>query len=109
LQQRGIFAFDDREVAMALKLTAEQQNQIWRIRLGGPRFGGREHEHEERDHRSGGYRGDNWKKPDWSGQKARDQVLSLLTPDQRETWQRLTGKPFTLPPPMPPMMGRWGR
>src|SRR5262249_7541414 len=68
LQQAGAGAFSNPRVVTALHLTAEQKEQIRAIQLHrGPRGGPR---------------------------RNLDQILALLTPEQKQEWSGLVGEPF---------------
>jgi hypothetical protein len=93
LQMKGLNAFTEPEVVTALRLTPEQRAKIrtleedWLTLTPGPRGpferGGR---HER------GFR-------PWERDIKADmeKVLSWLTPEQRQRWQELIGKPFPTP------------
>jgi hypothetical protein len=84
LQQAGAGAFTNDEVMGALQLSAEQKEQIRAIQ--GPR--------RERGPRSGGPGPEAARKTDEARKIVLDQVLSVLTAQQREKWQQLIGEPF---------------
>jgi serine/threonine protein kinase len=86
-QEGGASAFSDPELLEALGLTKEQKDKIRAIQdearrtlWVGPR--------------SGGPRPEDWKKAADSWTKARDQVVAVLTADQKARWKELTGEPF---------------
>lgn len=78
LQQRGAFALAEPEVAAAVGLSDEQKTKIQSI--GKQVFSGMPGRSHHRP-------------PDWK--KAKEQILSLLTADQKQKWDKLTGEPFT--------------
>jgi hypothetical protein len=87
LQQRGPDAFNDPAVAQALRLTPEQREKVRKLHEEAHRFG------------PGGPRpGNPW-----------EQIVSLLTDEQRAQWQELTGEPFKgkIQPPHPNFGGPW--
>jgi hypothetical protein len=99
LQYLGPFAFNDPELVERLGLSPDQRQHIRVIQaeeftpLYGPgsRSGSTLHwlfgwSRDGADAR----------------EKAMERILESLTPHQRETWQTLTGKPFTVPRPQRP-------
>jgi eukaryotic-like serine/threonine-protein kinase len=85
LQQAGAGAFSNPRVVAALELTAGQKEQIWAIqgelrRRGGPR--------------PGGHRPDGGKRAEDHRNANLEQILNLLTAEQREEWAHLIGEPF---------------
>jgi hypothetical protein len=87
LQQRGVRAFGEPEVARGLELTAEQKEKIrgildeaWKVRMKpmGPNVPRSEWARRWED---------NWK-------NARRKVLNQLTAEQKERWQEMTGEAF---------------
>jgi serine/threonine protein kinase len=106
-QCQGTLAFHDTEVAARLKLTNEQKKQIRAAEntmfvMFGP--GERKGEHK-------GPPGGPWHGHEERRKAAMDQILSALTPEQKQRWQETTGRPFAaaarifLPGPMPPGPG----
>ena len=89
LQVRGPMAFNEPEVVEALQLTADQRQQIRVLQIGP--FG-----------RPGGFFGGPPPKGPWGGPeefaRVTEQILNSLTPEQREKWRALTGKPFNPSP-----------
>jgi hypothetical protein len=86
-QEGGASAFSDPELLEALRLGEEQKERIRAI------------QHEARrplwpGPRPGGPLPKDWKKAADSWRNARDQVLDVLTADQKERWKELTGEPF---------------
>jgi serine/threonine protein kinase len=101
LQLAGLRAFADPTVVEALHLTSEQKERIRtyqeKFRLGGPMFpprGGPGRSREGRDD-------SRWRDVRERMDKARDEVLSLLTPEQRAKWGSLIGQPFVRTPGPP--------
>jgi hypothetical protein len=86
-QQRGVQAFDDAEVAAALQLTDEQKGQIKAIQeeaQGEGRGGfGRGGTPEEARAQYAALR-----------QRIEDQVMNVLTAEQKARWKELAGPPF---------------
>jgi hypothetical protein len=89
-QQAGSSAFHDPKVAQTLQLTDEQKEQIRAIQSqerrglrGGPRPGPR--------------RPQSAKKVEESRTSSLEQILSALTPEQKDTWTHLIGEPFKGP------------
>lgn len=87
LQQRGTEAFNDPEVVAVLRLTPDQQEKIRslqdegrRFPWGGPRFGDARPDE--------GRKPEDWWKKNW------DQLLGMLSDEQKSRWQELTGEPF---------------
>jgi hypothetical protein len=101
LQQQGLRAFENKEVALALQLTEEHKRRVkmlngefaskFQMTLPSPKTLGRDRaamakavkkakEEQEKLLREAG-----------------ETIQSLLAPDQRKTWQELTGKPFQFP------------
>jgi hypothetical protein len=87
LQQRGLQAMTDREVAKKLHLTASQkekirtiQNDAWKRMPKPPGLGGP-------PPRDKGKPGDFWK-------ATNDRLLGVLTPTQQKRWDAMVGKPF---------------
>ncbi len=81
LQQRGVRAFSDPDVIVALGLTVEQRKRIKAIEeKDGPRPGlGR---------------------PGWDSNRARDRIFAeVLTANQKRKWNDLLGKPFVFEKP----------
>jgi serine/threonine protein kinase len=96
LQLQGPRAFEDPQVTTALKLTAAQKEKIRAIQAetfpcgpGGPP-----------GHRSPG----DGQGPGERGESAVTKIKKLLTDEQAQCWQELTGKPFqgSAPPPFGP-------
>src|SRR5262249_29146171 len=121
LQQRGPFAFSDPDVAADLRLTPEQKEQVRAIqdemmesggpKLGPPRGGLWGPPERPGDKPMFGPQGGKGRGPfdrradDW--RRTRDKVLGVLTDEQKQKWQELTGELFEGPirfgpPPMPP-------
>jgi serine/threonine protein kinase len=85
LQQAGAAAFSNPRVVAALRLTAEQKEQIRAIQLRrGPRGGPR----------PGGPRSDGGKRTEEIRNASLEQILALLTAEQKEEWAGLVGEPF---------------
>ena len=84
LQLAGAGAFNNDEVVAALQLSEEQKERIRAIQ--GPR--------RERGSRPAGPRPEEGKKAEDARKIALDQVLSVLTTEQREKWQQLIGELF---------------
>jgi hypothetical protein len=88
-QEGGASAFGDPELAEALGLTDDQKEQIRTIQGEAlralVRSGG---------HRQGPPRPEDWKKAEEAWRTARDQVVGLLTADQKAKWKELKGEPF---------------
>jgi hypothetical protein len=92
-QQAGIRAFQEEDVAKALKLTDEQKSDIGKLsediqNQGRELFqsaqGDREKMQEIR------------KKMETLNKEAMEKVQKMLTPDQKKEWKELTGEPFTV-------------
>jgi serine/threonine protein kinase len=83
----GPLAFSDPEVVEALRLSAEQNNQIREIldEAGSAaiKFGAHGH---------GPGKGGEWSED--AERRAQERILGVLTADQRRTWDELTGEPF---------------
>ncbi|MGE3803501.1 MAG: serine/threonine protein kinase [Gemmataceae bacterium] len=137
IQLRGPFAFDDAEVAAALALTTEQRQRARAIVVdaglgqhgfniappqnGPPKFGPPRDDGPkpwppdlkgEPKHKDVRFPGPPMGRPpgvdarNW--QRAREQLLEILTPEQKKKWDELTGAPFRGemrfgPPPPPPV------
>jgi serine/threonine protein kinase len=87
LQQRGTTAFGDPEVAKTLQLTHEQKERIWAI------------QDETRQvlwaaYHAGDLGPEGRKKLEDLWRNAREQVLAVLTDEQKARWKELTGEPF---------------
>ena len=87
LQQRGVHAFNDADIAKALGLTREQQEQIRPLErntreLLAARFGSADLGPEE------------WQAVKDSWQKVWQQIRDVLSDEQEERWKQLTGEPF---------------
>jgi serine/threonine protein kinase len=86
LQDLGPNAFSDPDVVEVLQLTLEQRKQIRtcqeqaRCPPGPPDARRREQLEDVK-------------------RRAREKIVSLLTPDQKRQWQELVGKPFAFKPP----------
>ncbi len=96
LQRKGARAFEEADVMTALKLTAQQNEQIRAIQ--NKPFGWVAECH------SGP--GDPAKPPPQGRPPAEkfsaiEQIKDVLTPQQKQRWRELVGKPFTAPPPPP--------
>jgi serine/threonine protein kinase len=108
LQVRGVAAFQEPEVALALKLTARQREAlrgIASVPFGGPhpwagpgKPGGPGLKRGERGHKGGkGHGGplqDFWKGYQEKQQADRQRALELLKPEQKVQWKKMTGEPF---------------
>ncbi|MBY0525454.1 MAG: serine/threonine protein kinase [Gemmataceae bacterium] len=83
IQQQGTRAFMETDVADALQLTSDQRQKIRII-------------HDELFGVSTRYGppGGGWKKPDDSAKIAKEQILNVLTAEQKAKWKELTGEPF---------------
>jgi serine/threonine protein kinase len=98
LQLQGPLAFENAELAAALRLTTEQRRQIEAIQVESfvPRGGPRHH-------------GDPGRGPrdfEQSRQDALAKTLEILTAEQKKQWQEMIGEPFPAeihfaPPPAP--------
>ncbi len=91
LQQRGAQAFNDAEVQKSLKLTDEQKEKIKTINDDAGK--------EMREmFQGGGARGPEAAQKMNELRKATgEKVMSVLTPEQKETWKTMTGKHIDLP------------
>jgi serine/threonine protein kinase len=78
-QERGASAFKSPEIAAVLRLTPQQREQIGKVlHSEGP--------------------SEAWRKsddPQYGPAHALNGIMALLTPEQLETWRKLTGKPFS--------------
>src|SRR5262249_6948182 len=88
-QQAGAGAFDDPKVGKALQLTAGQKAQI-RALLKGFWIG-------DGGRRDGRVLPEAWKKAKDSGNSTLEQILNVLTAEQKEKWAGMTGAPFKGP------------
>jgi serine/threonine protein kinase len=86
-QEGGASAFGDPELLEALRLTDEQKEKIRAVRDEARRT-------MRVGLRPGGPRLEDWKKAEGDWRNARDQVLAVLTADQKVMWKELTGEPF---------------
>lgn len=111
LQLEGPGVFREPEVISALQLTAEQRSRIHDIEARiffAPMDGKHPPEPGAGPRREPGHFGprrDHNREQQW--EQARAQILDLLTPDQKQRWQELTGEPFNGPrfPLCPPSPG----
>jgi len=87
LQQRGAFALAEPDVADLLGLTEEQRTKVQSI--GAQAFVGLPGPGRH------GPRPPDWKKFEEAARKAKEQMLALLSVDQRMQWDKLIGEPFT--------------
>jgi serine/threonine protein kinase len=85
LQQRGAFALTEPDVANLLGLTEEQRAQIKGI--NDQAFVGLPPRH--------GPRPPDWRKFEEAAKRAKEQMLGLLSADQKAQWDKLMGEPFT--------------
>jgi hypothetical protein len=83
-QVRGAEAFSDPDVVEALRLTREQRDQVRRIQQRVP----------EGRFESGDWEDRARKEEELEKSRVQD-ILGLLTPEQLETWNGLTGESFT--------------
>lgn len=97
LQQRDMEALSDPDVANALQLTAEQKDKVRIIHADA-------REPLRRPPPPTGNGRDVRKKHEKFGKPSRDDLWRVLTAEQQERWQELTGEPFKalLPPFRPP-------
>ncbi len=86
LQQRGVEAFADPEIARALRLTSEQKDKLRTIQENGRRT--------FRAVFRPGPRPDGWKKMEEAWKNEQKEALQVLTDEQRGHWQEMTGEPF---------------
>lgn len=108
LQQQGLRALENKEVALALKLTVEQKGRVKaliedlesKLRKTMPSLGtfGRD--------RAGLAKAVEKAKEEQVKlfREAVDMIPSLLTPDQRKTWEDLTGERFELGQELRPVL-----
>jgi hypothetical protein len=85
-QYQGLNAFNDPAIQSQLNLTPQQQLQIRRLAT-------------EWSNQLGGNGTGNMTQQQWSQMYAQygDQLNSILTPQQRQTWSQLTGERYTFP------------
>jgi len=90
LQREGVAAFARPEVAKQLGLSDEQQSTIRSIQEASrPQFGGG----------PGGFGPPDFARIEQQRQKARADILEVLTDDQKAKWTAMTGKEFKFPTP----------
>ena len=102
-QKRGAFAFNDPEIADALRLTTDQKERLHAI----VEETGRLMWHPPGN--PGDHRLEGWRRPEeyWKG--VNDRLMGVLSEEQRAKWTELMGEPFQgeirFGPPPPPGFG----
>jgi hypothetical protein len=98
LQREGAAALEREDVADKVGLDAEQKGKIKKIReasrgdrAGGGGFGNRNASQEERQKAAAEARE--------RREKTNNEILAVLTPKQKETWEQMQGKKFDFPQP----------
>lgn len=99
LQQRGVQAFTDAEVATALKLSDEQKDTLKTINDDSAKDL-RELFAAQRGGGGGGFNQEafqeNMKKMQAMRKEAMDKAVAVLKDDQKKAWKDMTGEPFTM-------------
>jgi hypothetical protein len=93
-QEGGASAFSDPELLEALQLTEEQKQNVRAIQDEARHHALGRGMEAASQRRPGGPQPEDWKKAADSWRIARDQVLAVLTADQKARWKELTGEPF---------------
>ncbi len=103
LQLRGPGAFDDPEIVDALQLTKDQRQRIRELEYGNMRslFG------FARPGRAPGPKGEPAARQQYR-RNGVESILQVLTPDQNDTWKKMTGRPVEFKPPDRPPPPRLG-
>jgi Spy/CpxP family protein refolding chaperone len=99
LQREGVMAFNRDEIAKKLGITEEQREKIRKIQeevrqagaAGGGGFNFQNLSEEERR--------EIFTKMRERGEKMNADILAVLTPEQKGTWEKMQGKKFDFPPP----------
>ncbi len=92
-QQVGIRAFQEEDVAKALKLTDEQKSDITKL---SEDIGAQMREMFQSAQGDPEKMRENRKKIETLNKEAMDKVQKMLTADQKKEWKELTGEPYTV-------------
>ncbi len=95
LQSRGAQALEDDEIVAALKITDEQKETLAEVREEGSQA---LQEAFQKLRSGGGDQGDIRKKMAEMRNKLSDKGLAVLTPDQRQQFEKMQGAKFDFPP-----------
>jgi len=95
LQSRGAQALEDDEIVAALKITDEQKEKLAEVREEGSQA---LQEAFQKLRGGGGDQGDIRKKMTELRNKLSDKGLAVLTPDQRQQFEKMKGVKFDFPP-----------
>jgi serine/threonine protein kinase len=88
LQQRGTEALGDPEIAKGLRISQDQMDKIRALRDEA-------HHAAKAAFRSGDSRADVHRKADEIWRATKEQIVELLSDEQRAGWQEMIGQPFT--------------
>jgi hypothetical protein len=98
LQREGIMAFYRDEVAKKIGITEEQKDKMRKIQEEARQAGGGAG-FQNFQNLSDEERREMFTKMRERGEKMNAEILAVLSPEQKATWEKMQGKKFDFPPP----------